>query len=263
MSSKFDKYAYYSNAVQSCDNDVLFLKKVYKHFYPNKIPHVFREDFCGTFQMCEEWIKLSKDNRAFGVDLDGEPIDYGKKRILENLKPEQQSRIQILRQNVLDEKLPSADINVAMNFSYFIFKQRDILKKYFQQVFKTLNAQGLFVIDTFGGTESYEAHEEKTRHKGFTYFWDQKNFEPLTNEARFEIHFQLKGEKRRRRKVFSYDWRLWSIAELRDILLEVGFKDVTVFWEGTTKKGEGDNNFKPVTKGEECASWIAYIACVK
>ena len=58
---KFDKYEYYSNAVQSCDNDVLFLRKVYKHFY-EKAPTVLREDFCGTFQMCEEWIKLNKNN---------------------------------------------------------------------------------------------------------------------------------------------------------------------------------------------------------
>jgi SAM-dependent methyltransferase len=259
---KFDKYAYYSNAVQSCDNDVLFFLKVYKHFY-SKAATVLREDFCGTFQLCEEWIKLSKDNTAFGVDLDGEPIEYGKKRMVQNLKPEQQSRIQILRQNVLDDGLPAADITVAMNFSYFIFKQRKDIKKYFEQVYKTLKSQGVFVIDTFGGTESYESHEEVTKHPKFTYFWDQKNFEPLTNEARFEIHFQLKGEKRRRRKVFSYDWRMWSIAELRDILTEVGFKDVTVFWEGTTRKGEGNNDFKPVTKGEECASWIAYIACTK
>ncbi len=256
---KFDKYAYYSEAVQSCDNDVLFLKKVYKHFY-TKIPKVLREDFCGTFQMCEEWIKLSKENTAFGVDLDGEPIDYGKNRVAKNLKPEQQSRIQILRQNVLDEGLPAADINVAFNFSYFIFKQRQDIKKYFNQVYKTLKPQSLFVIDTFGGTESYESHIEKTKHPKFTYYWDQINFEPLTNEARFAIHFHLKGKKQQRRNVFTYDWRLWSIAELREILTEVGFKDVTVFWEGTTKKGEGDNNFKPVVKGEECASWIAYIA---
>ncbi len=257
---KFDKYEYYSNAVQSCDNDVLFLRKVYKHFY-EKAPTVLREDFCGTFQMCEEWIKLNKNNTAFGVDLDGEPIEYGKNRMVKTLKPEQQSRIEILRQNVLEDGLPAADINVAMNFSYFIFKQRQDIKKYFQQVYKTLKPQGVFVIDTFGGTESYESHEEKTKHPKFIYYWDQINFEPLTNEARFEIHFHVKGEKRRRKKVFSYDWRLWSIAELRDILTEVGFKDVTVFWEGTTRKGEGNNDFKPVLKGEECASWIAYIAC--
>lgn len=257
---KFDKYAYYSEAVQSSENDVHFLKKVYRHFY-KKNPMILREDFCGTFKLCEEWVKLNKTNVAYGVDLDGEPIDYGKKRSQKTLKQDQLSRIHILRQNVLDSDLPSADVVVALNFSYFIFKQRQDLKKYFQQVCNKLKPQGLFVIDTFGGTESYEAHEEKTKHKGFTYFWDQKNFEPLTNEAKFEIHFKINGEKTKRRKVFTYNWRIWSIAELSEILTEAGFKNVTVYWEGTTRKGEGDNNFKPVTKGEECASWIAYIAC--
>ena len=259
---KFDKYAYYSEAVQSSENDVHFLKKVYQFFY-KKTPQVLREDFCGTFKLCEEWVKLNKNHAAYGVDLDGEPIDYGKKRSQENLKQDQLRRLHIRRQNVLDNDLPAAEIVVALNFSYFIFKQRQDLKKYFQQVHKTLKPQGLFMIDTFGGTESYEAHEEKTKHKKFTYFWDQKNFEPLTNEAKFEIHFKLNGEKTKRRKVFTYNWRLWSIAELREILLEAGFKNVTVYWEGTTRKGEGDNNFKPVVKGEECASWIAYLACAK
>ncbi len=259
---KFDKYDYYTRAVQSCDNDVLFLRKVYRQTH-NKDPKTLREDFCGTFLLCEEWIKLSRENKAVGIDLDCEPVDYGKKRILTSLKPDQQKRIQIQLQNVLDDNLPSADIVIALNFSYYIFKQRQYLKTYFSQVCKSLKKDGLFVIDTFGGSDSYESHIEKTRHPGFVYFWDQKNYEPLTNEAKFAIHFQLKGEKRQRKNVFTYDWRMWSIAELRDILLESGFKNVVVYWEGTTKDGEGDNNFKPATKGEECQSWIAYLACSK
>lgn len=258
----FDKYEYYTKAVQSSDNDVHFLRKVYRQTH-QKDPKTLREDFCGTFLLCEEWIKMNREHRAIGVDLDCEPVDYGKNRIQTSLKPEQRERIQIQLQNVLDENLPTADIIVALNFSYYIFKQRLDLKRYFAQIFKSLKSDGLLVIDTFGGSDCYEAHEEKTRHPGFTYYWDQKNYEPLTNEAKFEIHFQLKGEKRRRRRVFTYDWRMWTIAELRDILNEVGFKNVVVYWEGTTRKGEGDNNFKPVTKGEECESWIAYLACSK
>jgi cyclopropane fatty-acyl-phospholipid synthase-like methyltransferase len=259
---KFDKYEYYSKAVQSADNDVRFLKKVFRQIQ-KKEATTLREDFCGTFMICEEWVKMNREHQAYGVDLDSEPVDYGKKRILKSLKEEQQKRVHISLQNVLEPGLPTADIVAALNFSYYIFKQRQDLKRYFSQVFKSLKSDGVFVIDTFGGSESYEAHEEKTRHQGFTYFWDQKNYEPLTNEAKFEIHFQIKGEKRRRRKAFTYDWRLWSIAELRDILNEVGFANVVVYWEGTTKDGEGDNNFKPSLKGEECESWIAYLACSK
>lgn len=259
---KFDKYHYYAKAVQSCDNDVHFLRKIYRKMF-KKDPQTLREDFCGTFWLCEEWVRLGKSYRAYGIDLDSEPVDYGKKRIQTSLKPEQRERLEIRLQNVLDSGLPSADIVVALNFSFYIFKQRQLLKKYFSQIFNSLKEDGMFVLDVFGGSESYEEHEEKTRHPGFVYFWDQKNYEPLTNEARFEIHFQIKGEKRRRRKVFSYDWRMWSIAELRDILQEAGFGNVVVYWEGTTKDGEGDNNFKPSLKGEECESWIAYLVCSK
>ncbi len=256
----FDKYEYYSKAVQSSEHDVHFLTKAFQDTTGRK-PLLLREDFCGTFKLCEEWVKLSPQHRAHGVDLDSEPVNYGKNRVQKSLKAEQQERLQIHLQNVLDEKVPTAELVVAMNFSYFIFKQRQELKLYFSQVFKKLAKDGVFVIDTFGGSDSYESHVEKTRHPGFTYYWDQKNYEPLTNGAKFEIHFQLKNEKRRRLKQFTYDWRMWTIPELRDILNEVGFSNVVVYWEGTTRKGEGNNIFKPATKGEECQSWIAYLVC--
>ena len=55
---------------------------------------------------------------------------------------------------------------------------------------------------------------------------------------------------------------MWAIPELKDILDEVGFK-TTVYWEGTTKDGDGDGDFKPVTQGEECEAWIAYLVSEK
>ena len=56
---------------------------------------------------------------------------------------------------------------------------------------------------------------------------------------------------------------MWSIPELKDILEEVGFKKVHVYWEGTDEDGDGDGEFKRVEKGEDCESWIAYLACEK
>ena len=72
----------------------------------------------------------------------------------------------------------------------------------------------------------------------------------------------MNGQKKNER-VFTYDWRMWSIPELRDILFEVGFKKTHIYWEGTTKAGEGDGNFTRTEKGESCLSWIAYIAAEK
>ena len=34
-----------------------------------------REDFCSAFALCCEWVRRNKDNRAYGIDLDIEPLD--------------------------------------------------------------------------------------------------------------------------------------------------------------------------------------------
>ncbi|MBP9707422.1 MAG: class I SAM-dependent methyltransferase [Oligoflexales bacterium] len=255
----FDKYFYYRNSVQSPDIDVVFFDKVYRDLNKKK-PHIFREDFCGTFALSCEWVKLNSENISIGNDLDSEPINYGKKNYLSKLTPEQQSRVNIKKKNVLNPGLDSADIICALNFSYFIFKERELLKKYFANCLKKLKPKGLFLIDVFGGSACMEPIEEETEHDdmGFSYYWDQDSYNPINHHAQFYIHFKRYGEKKRE-KVFSYDWRMWSIPELRDILSEVGFSNTIVYWEGTDKKGEGNGIFKRSETGEICEGWIAYI----
>lgn len=252
----FDKYELYRRAVQSAENDVVFIQDTYKEL-KRKSPRTFREDFCGTFALSTEWIKLNPRHEAMGIDLDPEPMAYGRQHYLSKLKPEQQRRMKLLEGNVLDPSLPKADVVVAMNFSYFCFKQRELLKKYFSNVLKTLNKDGIFLVDIFGGSQCYDAIEDTIRHEGFTYYWDQTNFDPVTNEALFHIHFRVGGKKIE--QVFTYDWRLWSIPEIRDIMHEVGFRKTHIYWEGTAKDGSGDGNFTRVDHGESCESWIAYI----
>lgn len=257
----FDKYKLYKKSVQSPDIDVKFFKKTYKEL-KGKEAKLFREDFCGTFSLCCEWSKLDPQYKAIGVDLDPEPIEYGFENYFSKLKEDEQKRIEILNANVLDPELPKAHIIAALNFSYFIFKERELLKAYFQNCYNTLKKSGILLLDAFGGSQCMEANEEETEHDGFSYFWDQDSYDPLTNYAQFYIHFKQKGSKKRE-KVFSYDWRMWSLPELKDILEEVGFEKVHFYWEGTTDDGEGDGNFKRVTEGEECEAWVAYIAAEK
>jgi SAM-dependent methyltransferase len=252
----FDKYDLYRRAVQSAENDVVFLRNTYKDL-KGKNPRVFREDFCGTFALSTEWIKLDPRHEAVGVDLDPEPMAYGKQHYLTLLKPDQQKRMRLIEGNVLDPQLPKADIVAAMNFSYFCFKQRDVLKKYFQNAYRTLNKDGIFLVDIFGGSQCYDAIEDKIKHAGFTYYWDQTNYDPVTAEALFHIHFRVGSKKIE--QVFTYDWRLWTIPEIRELMQEAGFKKTHVYWEGTAKDGSGDGNFTRVDHGEACQSWIAYV----
>jgi cyclopropane fatty-acyl-phospholipid synthase-like methyltransferase len=257
----FDKYAFYLQAVQSPQEDVKFYRRVYKELRKGKKPTFLREDFCGAGAICCEWAKLDRTHRACGLDLDSEPMQYGRTHYISKLKTEQQNRVELIKKNVLSRGLPTADIVVAVNFSYFFFKKREILKRYFENVYKSLNLDGVFVLDIFGGTQCTDSIEDKTMHDDFTYYWDQKNFDPLTSEAYFEIHFRHKGKKYE--SVFTYDWRMWSIQEIRELMEEVGFQKTKVYWEGTDAKGGGNGLFKPVEKGEACLSWIAYIAGAK
>lgn len=264
MASKlkpFDKYYYYKRSVQSPDTDVEFLSKAYKEIKGGDATS-FREDFCGTFSISCEWVKLNGKHTAYGVDLEPETIEYGRQNYMSKLSEDEQSRITLLNKNVMDKDLPHVDIVCAQNFSYFIFKKREILRKYFENVYRTLNKDGVFVIDIFGGSQCYEPNEEETDHDDFSYYWDQDSFDPVSNEAQFYIHFKRKGEKKRR-ECFSYDWRMWTLPEVREIMEEAGFSRTHVYWEGTDEDGDGDGEFERVIKGEDCESWIAYVAAEK
>ncbi len=259
----FDKYFYYSESVQSPEEDVRFLRQVYKDAR-GKQPKTLREDFCGTFANSCAWVKSDAKAEAYGIDLDPEPISYGFEHYVPKLSKQQQNRLVIKQADVLKKGLPSTDIIAAMNFSYFIFKDRKILLKYFKNCFASLNPKGLLVLDVFGGPKCCEPNEEVVDHSAhnFEYFWDQESYDPLTNEAVFHIHFRRRGEAKRL-NVFTYDWRMWSLPELKDILIEAGFKKVEFLWEGATDDGYGNGDFQVVEKGEDCEAWVAYISAHK
>lgn len=253
----FDKYWYYQNSVQSPDVDAAFLDRIYTELR-GKAPTTLREDFCAAFNLCCEWVKISSEKKAYGIDLDEEPLNYGRKHYLSELAPSEQKRVTILSQNVLSPEMPHADVIAALNFSYFGFKSRPLLKEYFENAFATLNSGGLLVLDCFGGPACMEPNENETEYDDFSYFWDQDTFDPITNEGIFYIHYKPKGQKKVE-KVFTYDWRLWGVPELKDLMMEAGFKRVHFYWEGTDDDGEGDGNYAKTEVGENCDSWVAYV----
>ena len=164
-----------------------------------------------------------------------------------------------LEQNVLDSENIKADIVAALNFSYCIFKTRKELLHYFTAVRKSLAKEGLFIVDIFGGTECYSPLEEETEHKTFSYFWDCDKYNPITNECLYKIHFEVKKDKTKYEDVFVYDWRQWSIPEIKEVMLEAGFQDVSVYWEGDDDDGGGDGEYYVTQEEENCESWVSYL----
>ena len=117
MAEKADKYKCYLKSVQSPEHEVEFFDQAFKDEFRRK-PTTLREDFCGTFSVCCEWVKLGKQRTAIGVDLDPEPLAWGEKHILSKLEPSQASRVRILEKDVREKTRPGVDVLAAQNFSF-------------------------------------------------------------------------------------------------------------------------------------------------
>lgn len=262
-----DPHILYQKAVQSPDVEMAFVDRVYRKFRGKPAARL-REDFCGTaFSSCE-WVSRRRANTAVGLDLHGPTIAWGFKHNIAKLTDEQRSRLTVLKRNVLTPfeggraAVVGMDCILAMNFSYWCFKDRATLRRYFELVRESLAPGGLFFMDTYGGWECGMPQKERRRVAGFTYIWEQKSFDPITSDLVCKIHFKLKNG-RMIRDAFTYHWRLWTLPEIRELLAETGFKTSTVYWEGDDGKGGGNGVFRPSKHGEACASWIAYIVAEK
>jgi hypothetical protein len=259
MKKTFDKYSYYEQAVQNPEFEVEFILKEFKRI-KKKTPYSLREDFCGTAVISTEWVKAHKKNEAFGIDLDIEPIEYNLNHHQTKLGLDEQRRLHLINKNVLNVDFKT-DVVIAYNFSYFIFKERKMLLDYFKSVKKHLKTGGLFFLDSFGGPDCYTIVTDKKNHGKFKYYWECKKFNLLTHHCQFAIHFEPKNQKIRK-NVFVYNWRLWSVPEICDLLKEAGFKDTITYWEGDDKDGSGDGKFKPNSNPENCLSFVSYIVGV-
>ena len=258
-----DKYVLYQQAVQSAEQDIEFLIDTYKSLR-NKNPKHFREDFCGTCLLSGYWAQRGGDYTTESYDIDPEPLQWG---LENNLKPlgKIADRVVQYQEDARNPSRKAPDVRCAQNFSYWIFKQRAEMLDYFKGVYEDLADDGIFVCDLHGGPESMQELEEETEmdDESFTYVWDQDSINPITGEARLHIHFRF-PDGTEMRDAFTYDWRLWGLAELRDILLEAGFANADCYWEGTDEDGEsGDGIFTKSEVGEACLSYVAYLVATK
>jgi len=263
MASKADKYDLYLQSVQEPDHDAWFLNRAYKDAY-GRSAQTLREDFCGTFAVCCSWVRGRPKRSAIGVDIDTAPLDWGRRNNLAKLSSKEQARITLQQNDVRSVTGPKADIVAAQNFSFCIFKTRDALRTYFTSVYRNLKAEGVLLLDMMGGPESYEEDTEDIhKQDGFKYVWEQHRFDPITHHCTCFIHFRFKDGSEMKR-AFRYDWRLWTIPELRELLSEAGFRETQVYWEDTdSETGEGNDVFRRRDHAESDPAWIAYIAGVK
>jgi len=255
-----DKHVLYQLSVQSPEAEIDFIDRIYKKTFGKRATH-FREDFCGTALICCEWVRRRKENVAYGIDLDEPTLEWGRRNNVIPLNGHGADRVHLIRNDVRHVTEPPVHVVGAFNFSYFLFKELHTLVDYFQQVRRSLPPDGMFILDAYGGWEAQEVMEESTKYKGFTYVWDQAEYNPINDHATCHIHFKF-PDGSRMRKAFSYDWRLWTLGGVRDALKLAGFKSSDVFWEGTDKDGEGNGVYRNVKQAENCPGWNAYIVAL-
>ena len=264
QASQADRHRLYELSVQYAPSEIEFVDDTFKSLRGRRA-RLLREDFCGTANVCCEWVRRRRGNRAVGVDIDPNVLQWGEEHNLSKLTPAQREHIDLRCENVLKTNSVSPDIVLAMNFSYWLFKERKELRRYFRRVRESLAEGGIMFLDAYGGYDSFReiVEERKIEEEGgFTYVWEQEKYEPVSGSLICHIHFDF-ADGSRMERAFSYDWRLWTLPEIRELLAEAGFRNITVYWQGWDENGEADGDFKPVSEGEADAGWICYISAEK
>ena len=263
-----DRHALYEASVQGEEYDLHFFDRVYRARNGRGF-RVLREDFCGTALLACTWAAGHPERRAIGIDLDPDPLSWGRKHHLARLR-EAADRVRLVRGDVRTITRPGADVIAALNFSYFVFKRRRELLDYFRHARRSLRPGGVFVVNTFGGSEALGKLVERRRvapsqgpdglrMPGYTYVWDQVRFNPVSHEILCHIHFEFRDGTSMRR-AFTYDWRLWTIPEIREVMIEAGFSGADVYTEGwSDEKNQSAGGYRKRDWFENQEGWLAYV----
>ena len=254
-------YRLYEQSVQCAEAEVDLVADRFERLR-GRPARSLREDFCGTAAVCCEWVRRHPDNTAIGLDIDAAVLHWARSNNEAALAPEQQRRLALLEADVLSAELAPVDVIIAMNFSYWSIKERAALRRYFERLREQLTEDGVLFVDAYGGYDAFRVIIEErpvdTDNAGFTYVWEQADYDPISGDLHCHIHFDFPDGSRLER-AFSYDWRLWTLPEIREILDEAGFARITCWWQGWDADDEPDGLFEPAERADADAGWVCYI----
>lgn len=253
-----DRHKLYQEAVQNPEFELDFIDATFKEL-TGRTASSMREDFCGTAISSVRWVQRRKSNTATGIDIDPEVLDWGKAHNVSQLTAEQKNRLTLINGDVLDTDTGRFDIVQAYNFSYWFFQERSTMVRYFKRVREALVDDGLLFLDVFGGSECYQTQKEKRKLDGFKYIWEQSSFNAITNELKCHIHFHF-PDKSKMKNAFSYTWRVWGARELREVLLDAGFRETIVYrQEFDPDTDEALDEYIATDFAEDYACWLGYL----
>ncbi len=250
----------YEACVQSPRHVVSLLRALYREA-TGTTPRVLHEDFCGTAavsrRFVEDGARAGEAWQALATDLD--PVALHQARLLldptcpgvelvqqDCLNPAVQvPAVQVPVGQVPTPLAHAADIIWVGNFSICYAHTRAQLVRYLAHCRERLargNAGfggGYLAVDIYGGKNAYTLGNLERTHTAKTgeqirYLWQHEAADPRTAMVRNSISMRLlvDGEViAEYPRAFVYDWRLWSLAELREAMLEVGFGSVQLYKE--------------------------------
>lgn len=273
LAERADKYRLYQLSVQGTDADCEFFEQAHRDAFGRK-PQRLWEDFAGAFAVCCEWVKRGPKRRAVAVDLDPEPLAWGREHNAAELSKKQRGRIEVVEGNCLDASLSAdreaAEVVAAQNFSFWIFRTRAEVVAYFRVALGRLGEEGVLVLDMMGGTDcTLEENVDERAVDGagkpigtFTYLWEQVSFNPITHDAVFRIGFRFRDGSEIP-TAFRYEWRFWSIPEVREMLREAGFAETRVYWSVEDEDHEDTGEWALADDARQDPAWLAYVVGVK
>lgn len=263
-----DRFECYELCVQSPRHIVAFLRAVH-----GNEPLVLREDFCGSAAVSCRWAvegqKQGDPSRAVAVDLDPGALDRAMGRAR---AAEVSGRVSLLAADATQAPLDDgADVVFVGNFSIGYIHNRASLVEYLRRCrARILRGNGgfgggVFVCDTYGGASAFKLGGLERRHPGrkgevIRYSWVHENADPLTGMVENSISFRVEidGEVVQEwPRAFVYRWRLWSIFELREAMVEAGFESTEVYKDVNIAPGQSPEALTdPALLGED---WIVLV----
>lgn len=257
-----DRHRLYERSVQNPEAEIDFVDRTYRRLR-GRSARWLREDFCGTAALSCAWVRRRRSNAAFGIDIDPEVLEWALRHNLSGLSESERARVRLIERDVREASTRPLDVVIALNFSYWLLGGRPAMRGYFEGVRAALAPNGVFFLDAYGGYDAYrrivEEREAEDPELGpFTYLWEQADYDPVSGRLVCHIHFDFQDGSRLER-AFTYDWRLWTLPEIRELLSEAGFSRVLVYWQGWGANGQPDGRFVPVECGTADAGWIAYL----
>lgn len=255
-----DKHDLYELCVQSVDHLAPLLRAIH-----GGSPRMLGEDFAGTAALSRRWCEAIDGGSAVAVDLDTDTL----------AKHPDAPGVTRLEADVRFANTP-ADVLFVGNFSIGYLHTRGELIEYLRHARSRLTPGGVFVCDTYGGDSAFipgAVHRPHPIPKALDgvggricrYTWEQRDADPLTGMVTNAIHFRVDhcGDiVEEMLDAFVYEWRLWSVPELRDAMGEAGLARTDVYAGlADAVDDEGNAYVTPVEDPDELdESFIVLVA---